>query len=93
MYDWIALKYVKIVIFMYKQIFLSIIQCAICNIYCISIIATVAASTTFIVYKIALTAMKLIELSLIYVNLIVYIVVSSVVTSIKNIHYTTQILC
>ena len=92
LYHWIALKFVKIVMFTYKQIFLSIIQCTICNVYSISIITTFTASITFIVYKIALIAMKLIEFSLIYLNLLVYIVISLTVTSMINIHCVTQTL-
>ena len=45
------------------------------------------------IYKIALIAINSIKFALINVNLIVYIVISSVVTSIISVDYITQILC
>ena len=79
--------------FMYEQICLPTIQCAMYNVYHISIITTLSSGTTFVTYTIALTAINSIKFSSIKVNLIVYNVISLAVSSIINIYRMTQILC
>ena len=91
-YHWIALKLVQIVMFIYETIFISIAHCLRCNSCIITIIIILAASTTYMAYKIASFPTKSIKFNSINVNLTVYNVIL-LVSNVTYIYLVTQILC
>ena len=60
-YHWMAVIMVKIGLFMYDSIFMSIIEFSTYHSCIITIITTMAATTTYTADKIGLPAIKLIE--------------------------------
>ena len=91
-YDRIALIFVKIAMFMFNSILLSIVQLSKYNSCIISIMATVEAIRACTANRIAMIAIKLFEFNLINVNLAVYDVITSLVSNIFNIFHVSQIL-